>query len=247
MRRELERLDVPGEHEARERAWALVQAAYAEHEPDSPKRAFLRPLVVAAALTALVAAALSPAGRAVLDGVREAVGVESASESLFQVPSGGRLLVTAESGAWIVAADGSKRRLGDYESASWSPFGRFVAASRPTELAALEPDGDVRWKLARPRVRTPIWTGTRSDTRIAYVTDGRLHVVGGDGRRDVEAGGSTSPALSVAPAWRPGSAFEIAYLDTRGYVTAFGTERPGIELALDPPARRARPALVASG
>ena len=228
MRRELERLDVPGEHEARERAWALVQAAYAEREPEPAERLTVRPILVAAAVTALVAAAISPAGRAVLDGVREAVGVESASESLFEVPSGGRLLVTADSGVWVVASDGSKRRLGDYESASWSPFGRFVAASRQSELAALEPDGDVRWKLARPRVRTPVWTGTRSDTRIAYVTDGRLHVVGGDGRRDVEAGGSTSPALRVAPAWRPGTAFEIAYLDTRGFVMAFGTERSGL-------------------
>lgn len=228
MRRELERLDVPSEHEARERAWALVQTAYAEREPQPRGLPTLRPIVVAAALTALVAAALSPPGRAVLDGVREAVGIESASESLFEVPSGGRLLVTADSGMWVVAADGSKRRLGDYESASWSPFGRFVAASRTNELAALEPDGDVRWKLARPRVRTPVWTGTSSDTRIAYVTDGRLHVVGGDGRRDVEAGGSASPAPLVAPAWRPGSAFELAYLDTRGYVVAFGAERPGL-------------------
>jgi hypothetical protein len=228
VRRELERLDVPGEHEARERAWALVRTAYAERDPEPARRLTLRPILVAAAVTALVAAALSPAGRAVLDGVREAVGVESASESLFEIPSGGRLLVTADSGVWVVSADGSKRRLGDYEGASWSPFGRFVAASRTNELAALEPDGDVRWKLARPRVRTPVWTGTRSDTRIAYVTDGRLHVVGGDGRRDVEAGGSTSPALLVPPVWRPRSAFEIAYLDTRGYVMAFGTERTGL-------------------
>ena len=228
MKRELERLDVPGEHEARERAWAFVQAAYAGREPEPSQRLTLRPIVVAAAVTALVAAALSPPGRAVLDGVRKAVGVESASESLFEVPSGGRLLVAADSGVWVVSADGSKRRLGDYESASWSPFGRFVAVSRPSELAALEPDGDVRWKLVRPRVRTPVWAGTRSDTRIAYVTDGRLHVVGGDGSRDVEAGGSTSPAFLVAPAWRPGSAFELAYLDTRGFVTAFGTERPGL-------------------
>lgn len=228
MKRELERLDVPGEHEARERAWALVQTAYTKREPELAKRMTLRPILVAAALTALVAAALSPVGRAVLDGVREAVGVESASDSLFEIPSGGRVLVTADSGVWVVSSDGSKRRLGDYESASWSPFGRFVAASRTNELAALEPDGDVRWKLARPRVRTPVWTGTRSDTRIAYVTNGRLHVVGGDGRRDIEAGGATSPALLVPPVWRPTSAFEIAYLDTRGYVTAFGTERPGL-------------------
>jgi hypothetical protein len=228
VRRELERLDIPGEHEARERAWALVQAAFAAREPEPRRHLTLRPILVAAAVTALVAAALSPPGRAVLDGVREAVGIESASESLFEVPAGGRVLVTADSGAWVVSADGSKRRLGDYESAAWSPFGRFVAVSRQSELAALEPNGEVRWKLARPNVRTPVWTGTRSDTRIAYVTDGRLHVVGGDGRGDVEAGGSTSPALLVSPAWRPGTAFEIAYLDTRGYVMAFGTEQPGV-------------------
>src|SRR5918994_2445386 len=96
VRRELERLEVPGEHEARERAWALVQAAYSEREPGPPRRLTPRPILVAAAVAALVAAALSPAGRAVLDGVREAVGVESASESLFEVPSGGRLLVTAD-------------------------------------------------------------------------------------------------------------------------------------------------------
>ena len=68
--------------------------------------------------------------------------------------------------------------------ASWSPFGRFVVAARPNELAALTPDGEVRWTLARPDVRLPRWGGTRTDTRIAYFSGGELRVVGGDGKGD---------------------------------------------------------------
>jgi len=228
VRRELERIEIPGEHEARERAWKLVEAAFAEREPRAPRRAFVRPLLVAAALAVLVAAAFSPPGRAVIDGVRRAVGVEAADEALFQLPGGGRLLVTSSSGAWVVAADGSKRRLGDYDAASWSPFGRYVAASRASELAALEPDGDARWKLSRPSVRFPAWSGSRTDTRIAYVTDSRLHVVGGDGRRDVDAGGLTAPAR-VQPVWRPGRRFELTYLDTTRRVQTFPTDGPGTQ------------------
>ena len=72
MRREFERVDIPGEHEARERSWEIVAAAFAEREPRAPRRTFVRPLLVAAALAALVAAAVSPTGRAVIDGVRRA-------------------------------------------------------------------------------------------------------------------------------------------------------------------------------
>ena len=80
--------------------------------------------------------------------------------------------------------DGSKRLLGQYREASWSPFGRFVVAARENELAALEPDGDVRWTLARPGVRFPRWTGTETDTRIAYVDRTGIRVVAGDGTGD---------------------------------------------------------------
>ena len=85
------------------------------------------------------------------------------------------------------------------------------------ELAALEPDGSVRWKLARPNVRFPRWGGSRTDTRIAYLTGGRLHVVAGDGTGDVDAGGLPA-AAPVAPAWRPGSRHAVAYADVRGRV-----------------------------
>ena len=55
---------------------------------------------------------------------------------------------------------------------------------RPNELVALEPDGDLRWTLARPDVRFPRWGGTRTDTRIAYLSTARLRVVAGNGKGD---------------------------------------------------------------
>ena len=33
MRRELERIEIPGEHDARERTWAVLRAAHADREP----------------------------------------------------------------------------------------------------------------------------------------------------------------------------------------------------------------------
>lgn len=209
MKRELERIEIPGEHEARERAWSLVRAAYAEREPTPQRASFVRPLLVAAALAALVAAALSPPGRAVLEDVREAIGVDRAEPALFALPAGGRMLVVSSVGAWTVAADGSTRLLGPYRDASWSPFGRFIVASTQLQVAALEPDGDKRWTLARRDVRSPRWGGSRTDTRIAYLSGGELHVVGGDGRGDRVLARSAAP---VAPSWRPATFHVLAYV-----------------------------------
>jgi outer membrane protein assembly factor BamB len=141
--------------------------------------------------------------------VREVVGVEKAEPSLFELPTRGRLLVNSSVGPWIVEADGSKRLLGNYRDATWSPFGRFVAAVRDAELVALEPDGSVRWALPRPGgVTLPRWGGTRADTRIAYVSGSTLRVVGGDGKGDRLLAGAVAP---VAPAWRPGRGHVVAY------------------------------------
>jgi hypothetical protein len=207
VRRELERIEIPGEHDARLRTWDIVHAAYEEREPLARPRPFVRPLVAVAAVAAVAAAVLSPPGRAVVQSVREAIGVASAEESLFSLPAAGRLLAVADSGVWVVSADGSKRRLGDYQDAAWSPFGRFVVATGTNELVTLEPDGDVRWKLSRRDVALPRWGGSRTDTRIAYLSEGRLRVVGGDGRGDRDIGA----AKAVAPAWRPGGGFVVAY------------------------------------
>jgi len=221
VRRDLERIEIPGEHEARERTWAVLDAAFAERQPAQRPVRRLRPVLVIAVALAAVAAALSPPGRAVLDEIREVVGVERAQPALFSLPTQGRLLVVSDPGAWVVQADGSRRLLGPYREATWSPSALFVAATRENELAAVEPDGDVRWTLARRQVHFPRWTGSATDTRIVYLTPSRLRVVPGDGTGD--AAGPRA-ATTVPPAWRPGARFVVAYVDTRGRVWAFDVD-----------------------
>jgi hypothetical protein len=111
---------------------------------------------------------------------------------------------------WVVQADGSKRRLGSYREASWSPHGFYVATTRRNTLYALTPTGQERWSLARPDVRSPRWAGSKTDTRIAYTSGGELRIVGGDGRGDESLG--SAPDLALAPlAWRPGHGWTLAY------------------------------------
>jgi len=206
----LDRVEIRGEHEARERAWQVVRAAYAERDPLPRPRRRLAPAIALAAVAAVAAVAFTPAGRAVVETVRDAIGVESAQEALFSLPAPGRLLVVADGGAWAVADDGSERRLGEYGDAGCSPFGRFVAAVGPHELVALEPDGDVRWKLSRPGARGPRWGGTFTDTRIAYLSRRTVRVVAGDGTGDHEL------AAGRAVAWRPGSVRLLAVAHADG-------------------------------
>jgi hypothetical protein len=201
----------PNEQEARERTWEVVSGAYESREPVTWPRRHARPLIAVALVAAAVAAVLSPPGRSVIHSLRKAVGVEHAETELFALPAPGRLLVSGPGGAWIVNADGSRRRLGPYRDAAWSPTGRFVAATRANELVALDPKGNVRWTLPRRAPRFPTWTGTRTDTRIAYVSGGLLHIVAGDGTGDR----AIAPAPRVAPAWRPGRERVVAYSNGR--------------------------------
>jgi hypothetical protein len=206
----------PDETAAQARTWNVVAAAFAEREPVRRQRRRRAPLVAAVAIAVLTGVAFSPPGHAVITSVRKAIGIAHAQRALYSLPAPGRVLA----GPWIVAADGSTRHLGAYDETSWSPFGRFVVATRGDELYALQPDGTVRWKLGRPVVRDARWGGTPTDTRIAYLSGQRLRVVAGDGTGDREVG----PLLSadVAPAWRPGGApFVLAYADVRGRVWAF--------------------------
>jgi hypothetical protein len=221
VKHELERVEIPREEDARQRAWAVLEAAFAERQPAQRPSRWPRVAAIALAVAAAGAAALSPPGRAVVDEIREVVGVERAERALFSVPASGRLLVGSDAGIWVVQQDGSRRLLGDYREAAWSPFGRYVAVARENELAALEPDGTVRWTLARPGVRSPRWTGSETNTRIAYITTSRVHVVAGDGRDDSDVGG---PAARVPPAWRPDSGFTLTYVNTGGRVSAYDVD-----------------------
>ena len=211
MRNELEQIEIPGEHEARERTWRVVEAAFAERQPVERRPRMLRPAIAIAVVAAALAAVLSPPGRAVLDEVREVVGIERAQPALFSLPARGQLLVASDAGIWVVQQDGSKRLLGPYREASWSPFGRFVVAARENELAALEPDGDLRWTLARPGVRWPRWTGTETDTRIAYVDRTGIRIVAGDGTDDRRL----VPRARGPIAWHPGDGLVLAYTTTK--------------------------------
>jgi hypothetical protein len=204
---------VPDELGAQRRAWSVVRSAFGERERVAWPRRHARPLLALAAALALIAAAFSSPGRALLRDVRERIGEERAAPALFSLPDGGRLLVVSEDGPWVVQPRGSKRLLGSYREASWSPTGRFVVAARRNELVALRPDGTVRWSLARPRVRLPRWGGSQVDTRVAYLSGSALRVVAGDGTEDRRFARAVE---AVAPAWRPRAPHVFAYVERGG-------------------------------
>jgi hypothetical protein len=220
LRRALLALPAPEEEAAGERAWPTVRAAFESREPVSWPVRHARPLIALAVVGALVAAAFTPPGEAVVNEVRDAigrertVGVPQAREALFSLPAPGRALVESGRGLWVVRPDGSRRLLGRYRDGAWSPHGRYLAGVRGNELAALDDRGTVRWSLPRAGlVGSPSWTGTRTDTRIAYlagpVPRRELRVVAGDGTGDRLLARRVAP---VAPAWRPDPRRELAFV-----------------------------------
>jgi hypothetical protein len=203
---------LPGAAEAERRGLALVERAYAERRPAS--RPVLPRLAVALAAAALIAALLlSPAGAAVRDWIGDVftTGVRNAQPTLTEVPGGGRLLVQSPRGPWVVQPDGSRRLLGRYDEASWSPRGLFVAAASGHTLSAIEPSGTPHWSVsAAGPVSDPRWSP--SGFRIAYRAGGSLHVIRADGTGDRVLG----QAAPVAPAWFPLGTHLLAYVDAAG-------------------------------
>ncbi len=190
---------IPDERGARERGWRVVSAAYADRRPvTQPARVPVR-IAIAAGLAALILAlVLTPAGAKVVDLVRDVVRPNAKEATpLTSLPAGGDLLVDSSEGSWIVHRDGSQRLLGEYEGASWSPHGYFVAVTNAHQLLAVEPGGTVRWSLNRPHPRDPRWM---PDTgyRIAYRTGTSMRVVGGDGAGDHLVDPNVAP---TPPAW----------------------------------------------
>ncbi len=199
--------------DAQQRTWEVVRRAFEEQPPAPRARAgngLFIAAVVAALVTATVAAAASPSGRAVIDHVRRAVGIAHADEALFSLPAPGRLLVVSSEGGgvWLAHDNGYKRKLGPYEDAEWSPHGLYVVATTRNHLVALDVEHGVRWTLARRDPVWPRWEGTRTDTRIAYLTPEGLRVVAGDGTGDKLL---DRYAGDVAPAWDPGRLHTVAY------------------------------------
>jgi dipeptidyl aminopeptidase/acylaminoacyl peptidase len=221
---------VPDGDAAEERAWRLIRAAFEERDrpPASTvgrRRARLAVALVAAIVLA-AALALTPAGAKVSDLITDVVdpGRDRAEPALTDLPTGGRLLVESAQGTWIVQPDGSKRLLGEYDDATWSPSGLFVAVTRDRELIAVvgdpsrvgEPGGTVRWSLAQPRrVTDPAWTGPAVASRIAYLSGDSLRVVAGDGTEDRRLDERVSP---TPPTWKPGKRHLLTYVDRDGRV-----------------------------
>jgi Tol biopolymer transport system component len=220
LRRALGETPIPDEQEAERRAWRMVSAAF-DGEPATARRggirSRLRPLSAIAATLVALAVAATPPGAALADWLAGVVNPSGppARPALTSLPADGRLLVDTATGPWVVARDGSKRRLGRYSDAVWSPRGLFVVAARGRQLVALEPDGTVRWALARAApIADPAWSP--DGFRIAYRSGGQLRVVVADGTADK----ALAPIRAgSAPAWRPGSAHVLAYVDSAGRTT----------------------------
>jgi hypothetical protein len=208
----------PGERESADRSWSVVRRAYEERLPSPPRRD-RRPLIAVVVAAAILAAALSPPGLAVWGSLHDTAGSE---DHLLALPTGGRILVNARDGAWVVATDGSKRFLSGYADAAWSPHGVYVAAARGNQLVAMEPNGNVHWKLARHgAVRDPQWS--YEGFRVAYFAGNALRVVDGDGTGDRLL---TRDARLGTLAWQPGT-HSLAYVNRAGNIVIQNVDRPG--------------------
>ncbi|MGV1049901.1 MAG: GIDE domain-containing protein, partial [Solirubrobacterales bacterium] len=224
LRTLLREAPVPGGEGAERRGLGMVAAAFAERRPErhNPLPRLALALAVAALLGALL---LSPAGASVRDWVGDVFGdrVPRPEHGLAEIPGGGRLLVAAADGPWVVGPDGSRsvagltlslgsvddtvgyryresilpvdgpvyvlgvvgpdgsrRLLGEYGSATWSPRGLYVAVAAGRTLSAVEPDGTPHWSLsAAGPISDPRWSP--SGFRIAYRSGRQLRVTAADG------------------------------------------------------------------
>jgi hypothetical protein len=228
---------IPEPPDVEERGRRMVAAAFAERKSGSELRGAMAPATsegrsrqtlprVALALgiaTLLAALLLSPAGAAVRDWVGEVVEspAPKPEPELARIPGGGRLLVQSPAGPWVVQPDGARRLLGDYEEATWSPRGLFVAVAEGRTLSAVEPGGTPHWSLtAAARVSDPRWAP--SGYRITYRAGDELRIVAGDGTGDHLVNPDTAP---VAPAWSPFGTPEVAYVNGKGQLRIADSEK----------------------
>jgi hypothetical protein len=214
VRRVLSRVRAPDEDGAEARAWAVVRTSYQNRVPNRQRRRRVRlALLCMLPLVAIAGAVtLSPAGTSVARWVKDTLGVRHAADKLFALPSPGSVLVSGPRGTWIVTADGSLRRLGSWSDASWSPHGLYIAVTRGRDIAAADPHGRVQWSLVRPEVADPSWYPPNG-WRVAYLAGRTVRVVAGDGADDHLL---ARDVARVAPAWRPGHPYELAYVTRAG-------------------------------
>jgi hypothetical protein len=224
LRAALGAVRVPDEAGAEDRARRVLAAAATSPGPRPRRRRSRRRALQAALAVCILALIVSPAGASMRRWVADRLdepGAPHARPVLSALPGQGSLLVDSARGPWVVHPDGSRRLLGDWSEASWSPHGLYAVVTHGHELAAVEPDGTVRWALSRPGApRLARWNGP-DGYRIAYLEGHRLRVVDGDGSGDRAVAGD---AAAVAPAWRPGPRHVVAYATRAGAVVGLGAD-----------------------
>jgi hypothetical protein len=208
--RRLPERPAPGEAEAADRVWRVVEAAYSERPPPAARRRAGWRLALAAAIVAVgLAATLTPAGARVGEWIGDRLSAESDTTvpAFAGLPRGGEVLAVSDGGAWVVYPDGALQRVGSFSEAGWSPRGWHVVGVRGRRLEAVTPTGTVKWTRARPRApHHPAWSRGEG-YRIAYLEAGTLRVVAGDGTGDRLV---RRRAGQVTPAWRTGYALTYA-------------------------------------
>src|SRR5687767_13295284 len=125
-------LEAPDEPMAEERGRQMLAAAFAARQPaEGRSRMGVRIGLALLAVAAAAAFAMTPAGADVREWIADRIetGEADPEPRLTSLPTPGAVLVEAPSGAWIIREDGSKRRLGEFDEAAWSPNGRFVGVT----------------------------------------------------------------------------------------------------------------------
>ncbi|MEJ7891445.1 MAG: hypothetical protein WKF94_02260 [Solirubrobacteraceae bacterium] len=191
-------------------------------------------------LAVALAIGIAPTGDAIASWLQDLVAVDESAAPppeprLERLPANGQLLATGASGAWVIARDGQRQRLGEYEQLAWSPRGLFVAATRDDVLRGLETDGTVRWTVSAPdRVADARWAP--SGYRVTYRSGDDQWVVAGDGSEPRALVPTVAP---VAAAWRPTPDNVLAVARADGAVEVWavdeGRRRARIAAASAPP------------
>jgi hypothetical protein len=131
-----------------------------------------------------------------------------------ELPAPGRLLVARPHGGLAIVDGGGRVSLGGWTTGSWSPRALHIAAASGATLAAVKPDGEVRWRFVAPaRVADPRWSPNA--LYVAYRAGSRMHLIWGNGAHDIAL---PREAASVPPAWRPRSGSTLAWARSDGTV-----------------------------
>jgi hypothetical protein len=218
-RRALAGVRAPGEAAAQDRAWATVRAAYRDRPAPAPARSRRRVALIPVVAVLIGAIAFSPAGATVKRIINRALSTPHISRApALSLPAPGKLLVSNAQGTWVVSARGSVKRLGAWTQASWSPRGKYLAVASAATLAAVDPTGALAWRLPARAASDPRWYAP-TGYRVAYRSGTDLREVAGDGRGDHLV---ATQVAAIAPAWRPGHDFQVAYVTRRGAVVVRG-------------------------